>query len=781
MSDFDIEGPPKESSKRPVAVIAVHGVSDPNAGEYAALVADQLRKTGCCSDFVREDVRLMIEPVRTGGHLHKAVAAPGEKTGYGGMKVQQTPPALRRAMQRPAPAAATAETATAETTAAACEEDADRISLETMADQLRDLELPPRERVQETVTYRGRVHIPGGTKPVHVHELYWGDLSRPGPNAVRWFVELYQILFQFVALGRFALDYARAVHPRRSYLTTLAAFHHAGLVLLTIVVPVGNLMLAVLGAGLFAGLLVSGGLIPWACAGVLIGAGILTLKMVVAGFERDLPGIRPWFLAGGLGGTAVFLTFGAGISGWLRGRLLPGEVFDSVQRIALPHGLLDHVRDAGLCWMAVLYLAWGALAVVLLAVTVLQVAQPRLSRDEVENDRVRRSIWTVIVSLVPTSALMLLLTLGVWAAALKVSSAFRKRLSVPEFMDAMGPLLTRGGDVVLITLGAVVMLVIWAGVAFGPGIRAEPRWRKNLPEQKDIAKSRRLGGQLTRGLRSVRTGTEVFRILLLAGWLGGAGWIALTGNSGILGMYNGYALTFMAAFIVVIIIPKGPLKSIATAFRAVLDIVLDVINWLRPYPAGGTPRGRICARYASLLRHLCDPAACGTDYERIVLVVHSQGNMVTSDLFRYLQDRASHGQCEPGLERIFDRNTPPERRIKVYFLSMASPLRQIYSLRFPHQYAWARSEFLSTKPVLLPEAGTLGVHRWTNVFHAGDYVGRHLWTSPDDPASFDPDVPHAGNPAEQEFCLGTGAHLNYFDPDSAAVVAQILQFVRDEQ
>jgi hypothetical protein len=200
----------------------------------------------------------------------------------------------------------------------------------------------------------------------------------------------------------------------------------------------------------------------------------------------------------------------------------------------------------------------------------------------------------------------------------------------------------------------------------------------------------------------------------------------------------------------------------------VLDTILDVINWLRPYPNVATPRARICARYASLLRHLCSPAACGKTYQKIIIVAHSQGNMVTTDLFRYLTAASSKGACEPGLEPIFQAPS-----IKVSYLSLASPLRQIYCLRFPHQYAWARSEFTAGSP-LKPESANFTMQHITNAFHAGDYIGRHLWTDPEKAESFTPSEITENPPANaREFCLGSGGHLHYFDPASKAVVQEI--------
>ena len=66
--------------------------------------------------------------------------------------------------------------------------------------------------------------------------------------------------------------------------------------------------------------------------------------------------------------------------------------------------------------------------------------------------------------------------------------------------------------------------------------------------------------------------------------------------------------------------------------RVVVDTAMDVDNWLRERPRGDTPRLRIFARYMALLNFIK-----AGNYDKIIIVAHSQGTVVTADFFRYLQ------------------------------------------------------------------------------------------------------------------------------------------------
>jgi hypothetical protein len=189
-----------------------------------------------------------------------------------------------------------------------------------------------------------------------------------------------------------------------------------------------------------------------------------------------------------------------------------------------------------------------------------------------------------------------------------------------------------------------------------------------------------------------------------------------------------------------------------------LDIALDVDNWLRERPPSRNPRGLILLRFLALLREV---QAGG--YERIVIVSHSQGTVVCADLLRYLHT-GNWGQH--GLETLRD--------VPIRLLTFGSPLRQLYSRRFPHLYGWA----------VVPDAAALHVAIWVNGYRSGDYVGRYLWHADDADGRYAPtdlDAALAGAAAHadrrSEFCLGEGAHTHYFDESATPVGRLIDEFV----
>ena len=71
------------------------------------------------------------------------------------------------------------------------------------------------------------------------------------------------------------------------------------------------------------------------------------------------------------------------------------------------------------------------------------------------------------------------------------------------------------------------------------------------------------------------------------------------------------------------------------ALRTPLDAALDVDIHFREFPRKAIPRVRIAERYVALLEFVVDRG-----YERIVIVAHSQGSVITAELLRYLQQRA---------------------------------------------------------------------------------------------------------------------------------------------
>jgi len=231
-------------------------------------------------------------------------------------------------------------------------------------------------------------------------------------------------------------------------------------------------------------------------------------------------------------------------------------------------------------------------------------------------------------------------------------------------------------------------------------------------------------------------------------------------------------LSMGAGLVALVVFSRGPLEFLALGLRAGLDVALDVVNWLREHPKDDNVRSRITERYVSMLRHLCDERS---GYAAVVIVAHSQGCMIAADVMRHLwRCRASllvHGR-EPRLARWL------EGRLPVHLFTMGCPLRQLYSLRFPHLYAWARAdeppEVERLKAGDVPRVKDIGVTSWTNAYRSGDYVGRCLWQDEQNDAAWTPGEAALVNddPECQEFCIGSGGHTHYWDVTAPGIAHQ---------
>ena len=213
---------------------------------------------------------------------------------------------------------------------------------------------------------------------------------------------------------------------------------------------------------------------------------------------------------------------------------------------------------------------------------------------------------------------------------------------------------------------------------------------------------------------------------------------------------------------------RGPLQRLALGFHTAVRVALDVDNYMREFPSRNTPRARIFARYASLLRYLCkwrDPVD-GRGYGAIILVAHSQGTVITADLLRFLR-----------------RQDPPDGALAplggdmpLYLLTVGCPLRQLYGWRFPHLYQWAFHEDQPgpnlgavTWPIPAdqkPVPADLGLTLWVNAYRSGDYVGRYLWRLSKWQYLWEPSLPSreimGKSCVREELCIGAGAHTRYF-------------------
>ncbi len=305
-----------------------------------------------------------------------------------------------------------------------------------------------------------------------------------------------------------------------------------------------------------------------------------------------------------------------------------------------------------------------------------------------------------------------------------------------------------GFDAFLIFLLTAIVLAV---IAILPSIIHESR--PTIGNDKDASTG--LGNWLDSGFVVLRIAGYINLVGLLIvlpavqilDWIDMGGWI-----KNILGPLAGSkALLYMTAVIIgaagIGVVFRNALFD---ALGKALDIALDVDSWLRERPREHTPRGRILARYLSLLACVCDPKK---GYTKLVIVSHSQGTVITADLLRFLKaNPATVAAPLPGTT----------------LLTFGSPLRQLYGLRFPHLYAWARD--LEISPAV-PDPVQLDVHQWVNGYRSGDYVGRFLWSHSN---QWQPgDRPIATGTRASEFCIGAGAHTHYFD-GTATVVGKVI-------
>jgi hypothetical protein len=234
----------------------------------------------------------------------------------------------------------------------------------------------------------------------------------------------------------------------------------------------------------------------------------------------------------------------------------------------------------------------------------------------------------------------------------------------------------------------------------------------------------------------------------------------------VFGSFSGFILLFLIAPFFL----KRTIVKLSAGFRQGLDIALDVINYLRENPTDYTIRAQIFARYVSLLRYVCNwkSPIDGAGYDRIVIFAHSQGTMITVDLLRFLKV-----EPDPDLKWLAESD-----RIRLF--TMGCPLRQLYGLRFPHLYGWARHAGNARPDSDLPAdqppdpKGLLSVDEWVNAYRSGDYVGRNLWRSEKDADVYDlRAVVEDPQKTRREFCVGGGAHIHYWDKTAADIVEEL--------
>jgi hypothetical protein len=701
--------------------------------------------------------------------------------------------------------------------------------------------------------------VRGRTK-VDIYEMYWADLSRLGSGLLRIAGELYQLFFHLSSLGRNTVDLGANANRGSRAWRTLRFLQR--LCNWTLSVPIGllNLYLPIVAVLLALGLVPETSItacaaVVWALIGVLV-CGALMYR------ESWQPFL--WWLAVQIAGLAIGWTMGSGklllpvhwlVSGavlivfalawWLSLKYdnrRPGARVASLAimlvlgvTLGITAPAADGTYDIArwIMWQVefvfvALVLFWtmlicGQILTWCAGECVIWRAAPGAPADPESPRRLaRRVVWTGRLGFALSASLFLIVTLSVWAAVLyaifneKSSGVLLSIPYVPSFEllgqgeimlgeyanrllnQSGGPLFNAFFVCVLLSL----LMLLWAML---PSVAAEIA----PPRDATRAASCKLGFWLDHGFSLARLAGSilVFGLLVvlttgfvlkdrtseeIRSFLEGIalGWLypplaGLIGESGLLTL----AGLLLGGTTLGVVALGSRLGKLFVGLRPILDIALDVDNWLRENPLKHNPKSRILARYSSLLRYVGAWHDGGHGYDAVVIVAHSQGTVITADLLRFL--RAQPGRWP------FDEHAP------VYLLTMGCPLRQLYGLRFPHLYGWARyrlpqpSTPLTQREMPIPDTRQplpheLGVALWVNAYRSGDYVGRRLWIRDDDPARWNPATREGGEVTSDapgqtgvdvskatriEFCIASGAHTHYFDETAGRVGHAIDQLI----
>ncbi len=249
----------------------------------------------------------------------------------------------------------------------------------------------------------------------------------------------------------------------------------------------------------------------------------------------------------------------------------------------------------------------------------------------------------------------------------------------------------------------------------------------------------------------------------------------------------GLAATAYVGIAVLMLLANTALGNFARplfdSFRSGMDVALDVVNYMRFRPNHHNVRSQILCRFASLLRFVTSWRSpdTGKPYDRIVILAHSQGTVITADILKLLKHERVAGDNNLELLTAADGQGAAQCPIRVF--TMGSPLKQLYAQRFPATYGWACNQ-LGGAGIQTTEFQ--GVEMWWNAYRSGDYVGRYLWRTDADcfvPYAFDPALsiyPPSNEddfPTIREYCLSPGAHTQYWNETAPEVMRDLDRLV----
>lgn len=682
---------------------------------------------------------------------------------------------------------------------------------EFSADALGNLDTSDELLRYQTTSFHSEIVGNGKVSKVSVFELYWDDLSHASTFFAKFLIELYQLYFHLASLGRKAVQFAaRARQPAAGWLQCINCIHDRMQWLLPTAIPILNMFLLASALPVAVLAIPETALMPSAVGLVFIVSTFLTC-MLLAKFA-----CLGWFgillslvvglilcLATYVQDNAIAVLMGAALAGGLAMATLGSKKllrrYESAPRVILAPFVALFVTLVLLCcgmlwgspptvhdWRTILITAaafsvygnFGLLQLAWLSVFILSIPiiispfVQRFFRDSKDKSTFR-ALQTGRLGMLLSANLFFLTTAILWAAVLKWTqptlctlanvsinmpvgllnsniASVGGKITIPEFSNDLYTLTVGNGVNVYLVLMLFALIVVLVGVF--PSVMTEvtppPDHSKNLTSE--VGQARKLACWLNGAFKSFRFAEA----LLIIAWLVLAiGFTPLFPD-----FFAGNDLITRGGWLLAGAIPALLLgrKLIPKGAAQLLDVLLDVSNWLKERPFETNPRGQILARYLSLFKHIAE-----SGYDRIIIVAHSQGTVITLDCLRLLAQSSILRQS------VFVKSPPV-----IELVTVGSPLRQLYRERFPHQYGWVVEKKMNG-----PDISSLpGVQHWINGYRSGDYVGRSLWSEPE-PNMMRPHMTTNPLPQSTDLFVGTGAHLHYFDGTSCMVGSVVAKLI----
>lgn len=676
-------------------------------------------------------------------------------------------------------------------------------------------------------------------REIDLYEMYWADLSRLGTGFVKVFSEFYQILFHLSALGKQTLDMAALEYPENTMLWYSRLHGWAGRIL-SIPIPLltlfmlvaaflslpGNIQnpyLSYLASSILSVLIIaflgfalwknSTKLpLPWLSLPVITALLVFGIHFLAKGFSYKLLAFE-WLIVLAIPITILITRYSLRRPGANEVALILGAPLICIAFWFL-FGVEDShygITEVSFKLIEIIYLLLVAFwllfflcyfFVVIFGGLVLSPYWINKSNDSEEKkparERIKRANWTANISLWIPCVAFISVTEALWAVIASVGSPLlphegnneyeyppsdwfinffsldRTAYKATDFFDKL--IVDPVFGIALVSIALVILLVAWS---FWPSAYLEIR-SPNSQSQIDEKLSMNTGKWLNDGYKTVYDSiywiSTLFAFVVIVYfvlnlWPGAslADSFIQFFNKNLIATTKVLALAVTGSASGLLVFGKR-LNEFSLGIRNVIDLALDVDNYLRLHPKNDNPRSRIFSRYSSLLRYLFQKNSENCQqYDAVIIVAHSQGTVITADLLRFIQKEK--------------RTDLKPKEIPFYFFSMGSPLRQLYSVAFPHIYNWVTND--RENKTVGPEPKTLGLRQWVNAYCSGDYVGRYLWRSRNNtteelfkPSSSTEDKDKDKDKSlEQdgyrEFCLGAGAHTHYWDGINDRVADEI--------